>query len=398
MFPLSFGAIAPRPTALADFKLYDLPTYRHVGDALNDYQGDDHIYALYPRVIAQAAQLFLNQFPGDVLYAVKANAHPAVLQTLWDAGLRRFDVASLRELELVHGLFDDAKQYVMHPVKSRRLIARAYALGVRDFVVDCEDELIKILDETNHAPDLALHVRLHIENSSADMPLDSKFGVLQKDAPTLLKKARAAAAQLGVCFHVGSQCRAPQDYRAAIAKTAQLIKVADVRLDSIDVGGGFPVAYPGREVPPMQAFFDEIGAAISENGFGNCAVLGEPGRALVAQGGSSLVRVELRKGNDLYINDGTYGSLFDAGQCGWKYPVRRLSNSQGLDEAHTEEFRFFGPSCDSLDAMAGPFLLPADMREGDWIEVQHLGAYGQALATRFNGFASDHTVIVLERD
>ncbi len=393
-----FAAEKQSPTSTVDFRLFDLPTFRTVGDALTDYTGDDHLYVIYPRTIAAAAQTFLSGFPGTVLYAIKANPHPAVLKTLWNEGIRHFDVASIREVELIHQLFPAAKMFLMHPVKSRALIAKAYGYGIRDFSVDCEDELQKILECTNNAKDLTVHVRLALPEGDADMPLSGKFGADRETAVALLQKARSVAKRLGLCFHVGSQCRNVDNYDAAIGYARSVVDAAAVAIDSIDVGGGFPVVYPEMPIAPMSEFFQGIKASLTSHGFDGLDVLGEPGRALCAEGGSSLVRVELRKGNDLYLNDGAYGSLFDAGQCSWKFPVRLIRDGVVVNNRDQTGFRFFGPTCDSLDVMNGPFHLPSDVREGDWIEVQHLGAYGQALASSFNGFHSETACVVLKRD
>ncbi|MEL7112033.1 MAG: type III PLP-dependent enzyme [Pseudomonadota bacterium] len=384
-----------QPTILPDYdRPFGLPAFNSVKEAIDAYGGDDAIYALYPKRIEAAAHMFLEQFPGKTVYAVKANPHPAVLKILWCSGLRGFDVASIREIDLVRSTCPDAELYLMHPVKSRRTIRHAYAQGVRHFAFDCAAELGKILVETNDADDLHLHLRLALpKGGSASMPLDGKYGADYAEAVSLLRAARPVAAELGVCFHVGSQCMDPADYIKALSYVHGLIETADVAIDSLDCGGGFPVAYPGLIPPPMQDYFARLQKGLEIFGFDTLEIIGEPGRALCGEGGSTLTRIELRKDNDLYLNEGSYGSLFDAAQCAWKYPVKLHRN--GPTSATEQGFRFFGPTCDSLDTMAGPFALPSDAREGDWIEVCHLGAYGQALATDFNGFQSDTTVAIL---
>ncbi|MEP1143672.1 MAG: type III PLP-dependent enzyme [Henriciella sp.] len=384
-----------QPALLPDFdRPFGLPAFDSVKAAIDAYEGDDAIYVLYPKRIAAAADLFVENFPGKVLYAVKANPHPAVLKILWASGLRGFDVASIREIDLVRAACPDAELYLMHPVKSRQTIRYAYDQGVRHFAFDCAAELGKILVETNDADDLHLHLRLALpRGGSANMPLDGKYGAAFEEATELLRAARPIAAKLGVCFHVGSQCMDPADYIQSLSYVHGLLGRADISIDSLDCGGGFPVAYPGQTPPPMQDYFARIQKGIDVFGFGDLEILGEPGRALCGEGGSTLARVELRKGQDLYLNEGSYGSLFDAAQCAWKYPVK-LHREAPVSGAQMG-FRFFGPTCDSLDTMAGPFELPSDTREGDWIEICHLGAYGQAMATNFNGFQSETTVAIL---
>ena len=379
---------------------YGLPTFKTASDAILAYHGDDQIYAIYPRKIEAAARLFLNGFDGHVLYAVKSNPHPSLLQILWNEGVERFDVASIREIDLVRELLPNADLFLMHPIKSRRTIAHAYANGVRNMSFDHVDELQKIFDCTDEADDLHLHLRLALPKVSkllgAVMPLGGKFGAEFDEAVALLKSARSVSQKLGLCFHVGSQCLNVENYKSALTYARKVVDAAGVKVDSIDLGGGFPVAYPDMPIARMTTYFDIISDSLEANGFQGLEILGEPGRALCAEGGATLVRVELRKGNDLYLNDGTYGSLFDAGQFSWKFPVRLHRNRPPTPCANMIGFRFFGPTCDSADTMNGPFHLPADTCEGDWIEVQNLGAYGQTLATNFNGFYSDHTVAILE--
>ncbi|MEM7329362.1 MAG: type III PLP-dependent enzyme [Pseudomonadota bacterium] len=388
-------SLLAQPALLPDFdRPFGLPAFNSVADAIAAYDGDDAIYVLYPRKIESAARQFIESFPGKTIYAVKANPHPAVIKTLWAAGLRGFDVASVREIDLVQAACPDAELFLMHPVKSRRTIRHAYQAGVRHFAFDCAAELGKILVETDDARDLHLHLRLTLPTGgSASMPLDGKYGADFDTSIDLLRAARPIAHRLGLCFHVGSQCMDPADFIRALSYAHGLLEVADVRIESLDCGGGFPVAYPGLTPPPMRDYFARIRKGLEIFGFNDLEIIGEPGRALCGEGGSTLARVELRKGQDLYLNEGSYGSLFDAAQCAWKYPVRLHREDQV--SASTAGFRFFGPTCDSLDVMAGPFELPSDTREGDWVEICHLGAYGQAMATDFNGFQSETTVAIL---
>ena len=385
-----------QPALLPDFdRPSGLPVFDSIAAALEAYRGDDAIHVLYPAKIAAAARQFLTAFPGETLYAVKSNPHPAVLKILWASGVRRFDVASMREMDLVRTTCPDAIQYLMNPVKSRATIRHADRLGVRDLAFDSAFELHKILDETEDMRALRLHLRIQVPAGEAAMPLTGKFGANFDDALALLQAARPHADKLGICFHVGSQCMEPAAFARALRYTRRLTDAAKVDIDMIDCGGGFPVSYPGLTPAPMQSYFDTIRTALRETGFDAIDVLAEPGRAICAEGGSTLARVELRRGHDLYLNDGAYGSLYDAAAFSWKYPAicHRLDDTGPSSEMAS--YRFFGPTCDATDVMAGPFELPADIREGDWIEICHLGAYGQAMATDFNGFQSDATIAVL---
>jgi ornithine decarboxylase len=353
---------------------------------------------LRPDAIVEATAEFVAGFPGDVLYAVKCNPDPTVLRAVWEGGVRHFDCASLREVELMRSLFHDAIIHFMHPVKSRAAIRTAWTAGVRDFSLDHPGELAKIRDEVGETQDLGLFVRLALPHGRAVYDLSGKFGASVEEAAALLRAARPHAARLGVCFHVGSQCLDPQAWQDAIALAGRALTLADVAVDVIDVGGGFPAAYPGSEPLPLSTFFTAIQAGL--DGLDLPApprLWAEPGRALVAGGVSVVVQVLLHRGDTLYITDGVYGSLSDAGAPGFRFPARLLPSDASPGTATTRDYTLFGPTCDSADRMAGPFRLPADVREGDWIEIGQLGAYGACLRTGFNGFDVVHTVEVCDR-
>ena len=348
---------------------------------------DQPVDVLRPHKLHAAAQLFSRYFAGRSLYAVKCNPQPEVLRALYAGGITRFDVASLAEVALVADTLPQAEMAYMHPVKSRSAIRTAYhAYGVRTFALDSFDELMKVLEETHNARDLTLIVRLAVGKGSAVMDLSGKFGASAEVAPQLLQQARKAAMRVGISFHVGSQTMEPDSYRQALLMAHEIVRRAGVKVDVVDVGGGFPVAYPGLVPLPLLSFFEVITSTLkSLAAFKGAELWAEPGRALVAGAGSLIVRVELRKGQNLYINDGVYGALFDAGSSShWRYPCRKV----GADERGPMlPYTFYGPTCDTHDVMRGPFLLPADVQEGDWLEIGQLGAYGGTLRTHFNGCA-----------
>ena len=363
----------------------------------------DPVLCLRPAVIAGAAQRFVASFPGDVLYAVKCNPEPRVLRALWAGGIRHFDCASLAEVALVRKLFPAAAIHFMHPVKSRPAIRDAFDVyGVTDFAFDTADELAKILQETvpvglvGDPPVLGLSVRLALPKGGAIYDLSGKFGAPLDDAAALLRAARPHAARLGITFHVGSQCLEPAAYARAIALAGEAIANSGVPVDIVDVGGGFPVSYPDMTPPVLGDYLGTIEAAAGRLP-GNIRLWAEPGRALVASGGSVVVQVQLRRGDQLFVNDGVYGNLSDAGTLGFRFPARRIRLGEPEDrEAPVADFALFGPTCDSVDRMRGPFRLPADMREGDWIELGQLGAYGACLRTGFNGFGKVDLVEVAD--
>jgi ornithine decarboxylase len=357
------------------------------------------MHCLRPATVRDTARAFIDAFPGDVLYAVKCNPDPAMLRALANGGIRHFDCASIQEVRLVRSMFANAPIHFMHPIKARSAIREAWGEhGVRDFVIDSLDELTKIRTEiaaTGVTGDLGLIVRLALPRGGAKLDLSGKFGATPDLAAALLREARPVAAVLGVSFHVGSQCLDPLAWRDALALTGEVIRDAGVEVEIIDIGGGFPVPYPGDEPPPLGAFLAEIEDGFARLELPNARLWAEPGRALVAGGASVVVQIQGRRGDTLYINDGIFGSLSDAGALGWRYPVRLLRQSGTPSEAMTD-FAFYGPTCDSADAMRGPFPLPADAREGDWIEIGQLGAYGACLRTAFNGF--DRARLVEVRD
>jgi ornithine decarboxylase len=345
-----------------------------------------------PHAAARAARFFVEKFPGKSLYAVKANPSPELLRVLWDTGVTHYDVASITEARLVRTTLPEATLCFMHPVKAPGAIREAYRdHGVRVFSLDSLEELEKIKaatadDAGNAAEDLTLCVRLRVSSEYSELSLASKFGCDLADAAELLQATRQAADSLGVCFHVGSQAMSPHAYVQALEKARAAIVDASVLVDIIDVGGGFPSIYPGMEPPPLEDYFGVIDRTYESLPVSYSAELWcEPGRALCAEYNSMIVRVEKRRGDELYINDGAYGALFDAAHVGWRFPVKLLR-----EEASDEfvPFSFYGPTCDDMDHMDGPFELPADIKAGDYIEIGMLGAYGAAMKTAFNGFGA----------
>ena len=356
----------------------------------------DPVTLLRPHAAARAARFFVEKFPGRSMYAVKANPSPDLLRVLWDSGITHYDVASIAEVRLVARTLPGATLCFMHPVKAEEAIREAYAThGVRVFSLDSMEELAKIMRATGEATDLTLCVRLRVSSEHSKLSLASKFGAAPGETKELLFAARQAADALGICFHVGSQAMTPEAYANAMERVRAAIVEAAVTVDVIDVGGGFPSSYPGMEPPPLERFFETIHRSFESLPVSYSAELwAEPGRALCAEYSSLVVRVEKRRGTELFINDGAYGALFDAAHIGWRFPVQLLREPES--RARDMEFSFYGPTCDDMDHMAGPFLLPADTQAGDYIEIGMLGAYGCAMRTTFNGFGSDESVVVAD--
>jgi ornithine decarboxylase len=351
---------------------------------------DEPVILNRPHAAARAARFFVEKFPGKSLYAVKANPSPALLRVLWDAGITHYDVASIAEVRLVRQALPDAVLCFMHPVKTAAAIAEAYKVhGVRTFSLDTQEELEKIVtatsDETGKVPeDLSLCVRLRVSSDYSEISLAAKFGIDLADAAPLLQATRQVADCLGICFHVGSQAMTPFAYVQALERVRAAIVDAAVTVDIVDVGGGFPSIYPGMQPPPLEDYFGAIHRAAESLPVSYSSELWcEPGRALCAEYNSLIVRVEKRRNRELYINDGAYGALFDAAHLGWRFPVNLLR--EGATDS-LRPYSFFGPTCDDLDHMDGPFELPDDVGAGDYIEIGMLGAYGAAMRTAFNGF------------
>ena len=353
-----------------------------------------------PHAATRAARFFAEKFPGTSMYAVKANPSPDLIRLLWDGGITHYDVASIAEVRLVRSVLPQAVLCFMHPVKPAEAIAEAYHVhGVRTFSLDSVEEVEKIVEVTAKdgvaATDLTLCVRLRVSSAHAKLSLAAKFGVGVDEAAPVLHAARQAADALGICFHVGSQAMSPQAYSDAFALVRAAIVAAGITVDVIDVGGGFPSIYPGMETAPIERYFAVIHRAFEELPVSYSAELWcEPGRALAAEYASIVVRVEKRRDDILFINDGAYGALFDAAHIDWRFPVELVRSV----ESNTKKlaFSFYGPTCDDMDFMRGPFMLPADVQAGDYVEIGMLGAYGCAMRTAFNGFGNGETVIATD--
>ncbi len=364
--------------------------FKTVDELINQLKPEQPIYCIRKKSIQLASTYFRNKFPGKVLYAVKTNPHPEVLKTIVESGIENFDVASIQEIKDIRAINPNAKCSYMHTVKSRESIKEAYFnYNIKAFSLDTKDELIKIIEITNHAEDLELFVRVAVSNEHAEIDLSKKFGASLSEVTGLLRLTKQYAKKIGLSFHVGSQCMHPISYTKGIADIGNIIKRTKIIPDYINIGGGFPAIYPDLVPQSLDNYFEEIKKGLLNLKLEKLPeILCEPGRALVAESGSTIVRVNLRKKQKLYINDGTYGTLFDAGTPNIVYPSRLIKNGKIISKKLTA-FDFYGPTCDSMDYMKGPFLLPNNIKENDYIELGQLGAYGLTFRTQFNGFYSD---------
>ena len=366
--------------------------FKSVENLVNQLKPDKPVYCIRKKSILSSSKFFQKKFPGNILYAVKTNPHPEVIKTLIKSGIKQFDVASVEEIKSIRNFSESAKCSFMHTVKSRESISDAYfKYGIKTFALDTKDELIKIIESTSGAKDLELFVRVAVSNEHAEIDLSKKFGALNSEAAGLLRLVKQYAHKIGLSFHVGSQCMHPISYAKGITEIGNIIKKTKIIPDFINVGGGFPTIYPDLIPQSLDNYFDEIKRGLENLKLENLPeIICEPGRALVAESGSTIVRVNLRKKQKLYINDGTYGTLFDAGTPNIVYPSKMIKDSSNkIISKKLTAFDFYGPTCDSMDYMKGPFLLPNNIKENDFIELGQLGAYGLTFRTEFNGFYSN---------
>ena len=327
--------------------------------------------------------------------AVKCNPNRMILDALYKGGIRHFDTASLPEIAQICESYQDAKAYFMHPIKSRAVIRSAYTVyGIRVFVIDHISELEKILEETDREG-LVIVVRIETPPAEGTLyHLAAKFGAAPAEAAELIREAAKRGCKTGIAFHVGSQCGNPQAYRDALNLVGETIEQSGQVPICVDVGGGFPAAYAKTQHPPLEDYMTAIRAGVKDVKLKPTVELfAEPGRALVAAGCSLLTQVLLRKDQQLYINDGIYGSLSETVQAKIELPARLIRVKEDCSDERAD-FILNGPTCDSLDVLPTAFSLPSDAREGDWIEIDQLGAYSNALATHFNGFHSEAYVEV----
>ncbi len=366
--------------------------FKSVEELINQLRPDKPVYCIRKKSILSATKFFQKNFPGKILYAVKTNPHPEVIKTLLKSGINQFDVASVEEIKAVRKFDQVSKCSFMHTIKSREDISEAYfKYGVKTFALDTKDELIKIIESTSNAKDLELFVRVAVSNEHAEIDLSKKFGAINSEAAGLLRLVEQHSKKIGLSFHVGSQCMHPISYSKGISEIANIIKKTKIIPNYLNIGGGFPTIYPDLIPPSLESYFDEIKKGLENLKIEKLPeIICEPGRALVAESGSTIIRVNLRKKQKLYINDGTYGTLFDAGTPNIVFPSKMIKdNSNKIISKKLTAFDFYGPTCDSMDYMKGPFLLPNNIKENDYIELGQLGSYGLTFRTQFNGFYSD---------
>ena len=365
-------------------------SFASVSELLHTLNPRKPVYCVYPHVYEQTARSFVSDFPGRVLYAVKANDDPLIIRLLNQGGVEHFDCASVPEIELVRENCPGATCYFMIPVALRGAAGEAFHdFDVRHFMVDDASRLDALASEIP-LEQAVVFARMAVSHESAMMDLSSKFGAPPAEIPALLRKIVATGAEPALAFNVGTLVTDPGAYRHAIETAAEVLNALDFRLRLIDIGGGFPRSYPGFVSPPLEEFFSAVreaaaGLPMQDEG----EIMAEPGRALSAPGLSAVVEVLLRKGRRLYLNDGMYGIFWELRFEGHqRFPVRAYRKGERL-EGNPVSFRLFGPTCDASDVMPGEVELPSGIQAGDHLEFGNIGAYSLSGRTRFNGHYSD---------
>jgi ornithine decarboxylase len=315
-------------------------------------------------------------------YAVKANPDRRVLKVLVQEGAG-FEIASVAELDTLVALGVPATEvFYSNPVKSRESIAYAAAKGVEWFVVDSVDEVRRVFETSPRAKQF---LRIAAPNIGSDWPLSGKFGAGAAEVREIVSFAAKLGADLaGVTFHVGSQCRNPENWRVAMEKaraTFDMMAKAGLKPTLLDIGGGFPV----RHVKPIPSV-EVIGEVVNEGlkAFPeDVQVIAEPGRYLVSDAGYFVCRVLGTAGRAgkrwMHWDAGVFGGVIETTE-GLKYRIR--TDRSGPDVPWT----IGGPTCDSVDVVLRDEPLPSDLQEGDFVYIKNAGAYTTAYASQFNGF------------
>ena len=347
---------------------------------------DEPIGYFSPNALRSKVSAFQAGFDGLLSYAVKANPDLDVLRCLSQNGVSIFDVASPAEIEIVRGIFPEAKLNYHNPVRSTQEIAQAKSHGIASWSVDALSELGK-LGDLPQGSEIAVRIKLPVAGGLYNF--GEKFGAAPAQAVPLLKAVAARGLRPSITFHPGTQCTAPGAWESYIEAAAHIAKAAGVRLLSLNVGGGFP-ADRAAEPVSLDGIFNRIKAA-KERYFSDYSprLVCEPGRGLVADAFALLLRVKnIRPDGALVLNDGIYGALAEWRDMPPVHPRHiAVFNPKGAERRGKPAPRIiFGPTCDSLDRLCEPLALPSDMKEDDYVLIQGTGAYSAVLTSHFNGY------------
>lgn len=342
--------------------------------------------------VADRYASFTEDLPGVAcFYAMKCNSTPEVLRHLAEMG-SSFEVASIGELNALQALGVDAADVLYsNPIKPPAHIVAARAAGLWRFSFDSEGELFKL---AKYAPGSAVYIRLRVDDSTSIFPLSRKFGAEAHEARALMLLARKLGLRpYGVTFHVGSQCGSTSAWRQAIAAVGQLMAVLEqdgLRLEMVNLGGGFPARYVER-IPSLAQIAEAIYPALDELlPYRPDMLAAEPGRHLVAESAvmvASVLGREVRAGeNWVYLDVGAYNGLMETQQTvnQWRFPLW-TSRADHAVAPHLP-FTVTGPSCDSSDTMFFGVALPSTIDVDDKLYIGSAGAYTLSYASGFNGF------------
>lgn len=368
-------------------------TCTDVAQLLSMERPPEPVYCIYPEVYRRTAQDFVAGFPGRVLYAVKANDHPAIVGLLHAGGVVHFDCASIAEIALVHELCPRATCYFMVPVRLRGAAREAFEqFGVRHFMIDHADG-IDILAAEIDLSQAVVFTRMAVHHAAALQDLSAKFGAPPAAVPGLMQALAARGAEPALAFNVGSSVIRTEAYTHSIGVAAEVLAALPFALRLVDIGGGFPHPYPGFPVPALADYFGAVARAVAALPLApGGEIMAEPGRALAAPGMSALVEVLLRKEERVYLNDGMYGIFWELRFKEHEGFPLRVYRDGCPQQGEMKAFRLYGPTCDASDVLPAPVRLPADIRNGDFIEFGSIGAYSLSGRTRFNGYHSDRIV------
>lgn len=323
-------------------------------------------------------------------YAVKANPDRGVLQTLIEEGAG-FEIASIAELDLLLSLNVPPQEiYYSNPIKSREYLEYAAAKGVEWYALDSVEELCKIVSVKH---DAKLYVRIDVPNIGADWPLSGKFGAHAPEIREIISTAAGIGADLaGVTFHVGSQCRNPENWRVGIERAKRVfrdMKLAGLRPRLLNIGGGYPVRHT-KPIPAIEMIGSLVNRGIADLP-GEIRVIAEPGRYLVSDSAYFVCRVigtaTRKEKRWMYWDAGMFGGMIEIAE-GLQYRI--FTDRKGRDIP----WCIAGPTCDSVDVLMRDQMLPEDVQEGDLIYIPNAGAYTTAYASNFNGFPLPEVLVI----
>ncbi len=366
------------------------PLWQNPAEIIRRLQPEHPVMVFAPSVLMATARRFLAGFPGFVTYAVKSNPSEVVIQTLVQAGVAGFDVASPDEIDLISRLAPGAARHYHNPVRARAEIAHAVAAGVKAWSVDSFTELGKLFAQVPAAADCEISPRFKLPVAGAAYDFGAKFGATPEEAAALLRAVADRGYRPSLTFHPGTQCTDPAAWETYIRTAREIADMAGVRPVRLNVGGGFPSHRVTGIEPDLDAIFALIAATAAEAFDGAPPELVcEPGRGLCADAFALITRVKaLRDGKAVFLNDGVYGGLSEIPLIGNLGRIDVLAPGGTPRTGEVECRTVFGPTCDSVDRLPGDLALPGDMAEGDFVVFQGAGAYSVATATRFNGFGN----------